>query len=112
MIFTTAGAWVRTLLNTNIYFLLMGNILCGIGQPFLLNASALLAATWFSESNRAFITTVASMANNMGSVIGALFPTFFITAGADPDTAKSEIQGQYLYQAIIASVILVPNFLF
>lgn len=78
----------------------------------MLNASALLAATWFSESNRAFITTVASMANNMGSVIGALFPTFFITAGADPDTAKSEIQGQYLYQAIIASVILVPNFLF
>lgn len=86
--FTCAGMWIKTLINISAYFLLVGNTLGGIGQPFFLNASALLAATWFSEGSRALVTTVASMANNLGNIFGSLFPTFFVKS-EDPTEIRS-----------------------
>ena len=45
--FTVAGAWVRTLANTSFTWVIVGQTLNGIGQPFILNSPAKIAAVWF-----------------------------------------------------------------
>ena len=46
-IFTTIGSWVRVGAYDNFWCILIGYTLAGIGQPFLINSPAKLAATWF-----------------------------------------------------------------
>jgi len=45
--FTTAGVWLRCFINLNFYTCLAGQIMMGIGQPFLYNAPALVTTNWF-----------------------------------------------------------------
>lgn len=39
IILTAIGTGIRSLVNVNFVFLFVGQILCGIGQPFMLNAT-------------------------------------------------------------------------
>ena len=44
---TAIGAAFRCLVSTNFYFVIAGQILCGIAQPFILNAPTKIAVRWF-----------------------------------------------------------------
>ena len=44
---TSLGAAIRCLVTTNFYFVIAGQILCGIAQPFILNAPTKIAVRWF-----------------------------------------------------------------
>ena len=44
---TSLGAAIRCLITTNFYFVIAGQILCGIAQPFILNAPTKIAVRWF-----------------------------------------------------------------
>ncbi len=88
---TVAGMWIKTLIKVSIWFFLIGNTFGGLGQPFFLNSSALLAATWFSEGGRAMATTIASMANNLGNIFGSIFPTFFVKEDDPKDVQRDAI---------------------
>ena len=78
IVLTGIGMWLKTLINVNVWFFMLGNTFGGLGQPFFLNSSSLLALTWFSDSSRALATTCASMANNVGNAVGSIFPTLFV----------------------------------
>jgi FLVCR family feline leukemia virus subgroup C receptor-related protein len=109
---TFIGMWIKTLIKVSKWFMLLGNTFGGLGQPFFLNSSALLAATWFSEQNRAMATTIAAMANNVGNVVASLFPTFFVSENNTKEENRDKIQEQYLYQAIMVSGVLLYNLIF
>ena len=47
IVLSTIGLWVRCFVNMNFYTLLVGQILMGIGQPFIFNAPALVTTNWF-----------------------------------------------------------------
>ena len=72
------GAWIRMLVNTNFNFLIAGQLLMAIGQPFMLSAPAKLAALWFGDNERALATTLGSLAAPIGAVMGFLLPLIFI----------------------------------
>lgn len=44
---TAAGCWVRCGSDIGFAWILAGQCLCAIGQPFLLNCPAKVAALWF-----------------------------------------------------------------
>ena len=44
---TSLGAAIRCLITYNLFFVIVGQILCGIAQPFILNASTKIAVRWF-----------------------------------------------------------------
>jgi MFS family permease len=50
-VLTTFGAGVRCLITTNFTFVILGQILCAIGQPFILNAPTKIAVRWFLPKN-------------------------------------------------------------
>lgn len=70
---------------------MLGNTFAGLGQPFFLNSSALLAVTWFGDSSRALATTCASMANNVGNAVGSIFPTLFVDNKMTPVELRAPI---------------------
>lgn len=70
--------WIKSLVNQNFNWVIIGQTLCAIGQPFILNAPAMVSGSWYAESGRAMATTIASSANPLGAAIGFVFPSFFV----------------------------------
>jgi len=58
--------------------LLLGQALCGLVQPVYVNASALLAATWFPVEQRDLATVIASMSNPVGTGVGQILPSSLV----------------------------------
>ena len=50
-VFTAVGAGFRCLITTHFAFVILGQILCAIGQPFILNAPTKIAFRWFLPKN-------------------------------------------------------------
>lgn len=50
-VFTAVGAGFRCLITTHFAFVILGQILCAIGQPFILNAPTKVAVRWFMPKN-------------------------------------------------------------
>jgi len=48
-IFTAIGSGFRCLISTHFAFIILGQILCAIAQPFILNAPAKIAIRWFNQ---------------------------------------------------------------
>ena len=41
------GSFLKAFLNTNIIFAYLGQILCALAQPLILNSTSKIASTWF-----------------------------------------------------------------
>ena len=50
-VFYSAGTLLYCLINHSYYFVIAGTVMLGIGQPFLLNCPAKVAAFWFFPRN-------------------------------------------------------------
>jgi fucose permease len=50
-VLTAIGAGFRCLVNTHFGFIIVGQLLCAIAQPFILNAPTKLAIRWFFPKN-------------------------------------------------------------
>ena len=49
-VFTSLGAAIRCLASTDFSFVIVGQILCAIAQPFILNAPTKIAIRWFTTN--------------------------------------------------------------
>ena len=50
-IFTVVGAGFRCFVTTHFAFVILGQVVCAIGQPFILNAPTKIAVRWFLPKN-------------------------------------------------------------
>lgn len=53
-VLTAVGAGFRCLITTHFAFVIVGQVLCAIGQPFILNAPTKIAVRWFLPKNVRF----------------------------------------------------------
>lgn len=98
-ILTLVGNWVRyagTRAGSHGYFgvVMFGQILIGLGQPFVLAAPTRYSDLWFTERGRISATALASLANPFGGALGQLIDPFWATK-------PSEVPNMVLYTAII-----------
>jgi MFS family permease len=99
------GNWIRyggTKAN-NFGVVMLGQLLIGFAQPFVLCAPTSYSNTWFSDAGRTTATAVSSLANPFGAALGQLI---------DPSwaTNPSDIPNMVLYISIISSVACIPSF--
>ncbi|CAO3619452.1 unnamed protein product [Mucor hiemalis] len=85
------GAWLRyfsTFVNdpTGRFALaIIGQTICAIGQPFILNVCTPYAALWFSANGRGTATMVGGVANSVGMAIASLIlPAIVVDASTVP----------------------------
>ena len=108
----TLGMGIKILINKGFWISIVGQILCGIAQPFLVNAPAKMAATWFAASERLTALTLCVTAVIIGAAIGFIFPVFFITDEDEGETFKHNVMMSLIAQAIIGAVITILTFIF
>jgi FLVCR family MFS transporter 7 len=82
---------------------MVGQILLGLAQPFVLAAPTRYSDLWFSPRGRVAATALASLANPFGGALGQLIDPFIATK-------PSDIPNLTLYVAIISSVATIPSF--
>ncbi|CAI2366185.1 unnamed protein product [Moneuplotes crassus] len=104
-----AGAWIRMFANYSFYFILVGQILMAMGQPFVVTAPPKIAGLWHSDNEQALGTTLGSLAQPIGAVLGFLLPLPFISdSDKDSPDGKSKMLFYILIQSIIITVISFP----
>ncbi|RUS32386.1 major facilitator superfamily domain-containing protein [Jimgerdemannia flammicorona] len=99
------GLW-RSRINTirlYIFLLRCWQILCGLAQPFILNAPTMYAAIWFTENGRATANMVGSISNPLGVAVADL-----IIPALVPDVSSYTFG--ILIVAIITTVVTTPVF--
>lgn len=82
---------------------MIGQILLGLAQPFVLTAPTHYSNLWFSPRGRCSATAIASLANPFGGALGQLINPFLVTS-------PSDIPNMTLYVAIITTAIVIPSF--
>lgn len=99
------GSWIKYGATSANSFpgVMVGQLLLGFAQPFVLASPTSYSNIWFSPRGRTAATAVASLANPFGAALGQLISPFW----ADK---PSDIPNMVLYVSIISSVACVPAF--
>lgn len=78
------GVGLRMLVNHGFAWVIVGQVVAGIGRPFILNCQAKISANWFSSKVRGKVTQILTLVLNVSLVIGILIPGVFFR-GYKPD---------------------------
>ena len=78
IVLTNIGLWLRCLINYSFMWVIIGQTVLAIAQPFTYNAPAKLSANWFGDRERLYSTSVAVNANTLGIAIGYFVPVLFV----------------------------------
>jgi FLVCR family feline leukemia virus subgroup C receptor-related protein len=70
------GVGLRMLVNKGFGWVIAGQVISGIGRPFILNCQAKISANWFSAKSRGKVTQILTLVLNCSLVIGILIPGF------------------------------------
>jgi len=74
--------------------LLLGQTLCALGQPLLVNLTSEMGAEWFPPSERPLAAMVSSLMNFIGSSLSFMLPTMIVTEGAQ---SLERVQEEVIY---------------
>lgn len=68
------GLGIRLLVNQGFFIVIIGQIVAGIGRPFILNCQTKIAGNWFDAQNRGSITQLLTLILNVSLIIGIFIP--------------------------------------
>eukprot|EP01101_Sappina_pedata_P012052 TRINITY_DN8216_c0_g1_i1.p2 TRINITY_DN8216_c0_g1~~TRINITY_DN8216_c0_g1_i1.p2 ORF type:complete len:734 (-),score=126.68 TRINITY_DN8216_c0_g1_i1:14-2215(-) len=106
IVMSIAGAWLRGCGGPSGFWLVMlGQCLAAVGQPFVLNATAIVAANWFPPGERTLATTICSIAAPIGAGIGFLVPPALLSG-------SMSMRSMLLIEAGIATALMVLPLVF
>ncbi|ERF76796.1 hypothetical protein EPUS_08981 [Endocarpon pusillum Z07020] len=99
------GNWIRYggTRAGNFGAVMLGQILVGLAQPFVLSAPTRYSDVWFSAKGRVSATAVASLANPFGGALAQLINPLWASR-------PSDIPNMILYVSIICTIACVPSF--
>lgn len=114
VICTMAGAWIRVFVNKSFLFVLLGQLISSLGQPFIVNSPAKVAALWFNEENRVKATTFLSIVGPIGIGVGFLIPGLVMGDNnlLSNEEKKERVYNIMFYEALILSILNVPTLFF
>lgn len=103
------GAWIRYL-STFVHestgklaLAMFGQVICAIGQPFILNVCTPYSALWFSAKGRGTATMVGGIANAIGMAIADIIIPLIVSD-------SSQVSLGFLVIACITTGITLPVF--
>jgi len=97
-------------------FLLAGQALCALAQPFVCNTPAKVAGDWFPAEEQNVAVTIASLINPLGNALGQVVPSLLVACSRRSTHShhvyskcpKEHIQGFFTLlasQAVITAVM-------
>ncbi|MHA1720255.1 MAG: MFS transporter [Promethearchaeota archaeon] len=83
---------IRGIFANNFIIVLISQIMCAIGQPFVLNAFTKLAANWFPEKEKATASGLGTISMFFGIIIGMMLPEI-LNIGNNPKIIPNLLLG-------------------
>jgi len=107
IILTAIGAWVRAggYNEQTAWVVMLGQTLAALGQPFILNATPIVAANWFPSGERTIATTICSAASPVGAGLGFLLSPMLLPKDTD-------MTNMLLGEAAISTGLMILPLLF
>jgi FLVCR family feline leukemia virus subgroup C receptor-related protein len=68
------GTALRLFVNDAFAWVIIGQVVAGIGRPFILNCQAKISANWFRSDTRGGVTQILSLVLNVSLIIGIFIP--------------------------------------
>lgn len=68
------GVGLRLLINEAFAWVIVGQVIAGIGRPFILNCQAKISANWFTSDTRGGVTQLLTLILNVSLIAGILIP--------------------------------------
>lgn len=68
------GISLRLLVNQAFAWVIVGQVIAGIGRPFILNCQAKIGANWFTAEVRGGVTQFLTLILNVSLIIGIFIP--------------------------------------
>lgn len=84
---------------------------CAIGQPFLLNSFTKVSTNWFAEEEKALATSLGTMFVLLGALLGMLITPFLLTIPTGETEAIDPTMALYIYGGI-AVTLMIAYFVF
>lgn len=82
------GTALRMLVNQSFAWVIVGQVIAGIGRPFILNCQAKISGNWFTAEKRGGITQLLTLVLNVSLIIGIFIPGIIFSGYKilDPET--------------------------
>ena len=75
-----------------------------------INLAAKISAVWFKDENRAKITTICVISNNLGVMFGIIFHTFFIDDNSQGKEYQTQFEKYVFAEFILTTILCLPTF--
>ncbi|CAD8109988.1 unnamed protein product [Paramecium primaurelia] len=114
VILTILGCAIKLLINqAGFTVLIIGQVLCGIGRPFILNSQASMAMSWFHPKTRIMIITLLNVVNTLSLVVsaqlpGIIFKGYKLNDDTEYEDGKEKMQNLCLLEFYV-SLAIVPS---
>ena len=111
------GAAVRMFVNDSFAWVIVGQVIAGIGRPFILNCQAKIGASWFQADKRAAVTQLLTLVLNVSLIAGIFIPgivfgKYVPSTDLDNSVGRDHTFKLMMVEFVMALICLVPNIIF
>ena len=107
------GGCVRILMNEHFAFVLLGQVILGIGACFVVNTILQFCFNWFHPLNRPIYLSIISIMNIFGGGIGNTIPILFVSEEEnDVGVIRDQVYEYNLKMGCVGIGLCVLNLLF
>lgn len=68
------GVSLRLLINQGFWLAIVGQVVAGIGRPFILNCQTKISSNWFTAETRGSVTQFLTLVLNVSLILGIFVP--------------------------------------
>lgn len=68
------GVSLRLLINHGFWIAILGQVIAGIGRPFILNCQTKISSNWFTAETRGGVTQLLTLVMNVSLILGIFIP--------------------------------------
>ena len=108
----TLGMGVKMLGNWNFYMIIAGEVIAGLGGPFVQNGIGNFADHWFEGPKRGICTSILSTMNPIGTMVGFVYPFIFVSTKGTVTQQRNQINQYFLSHVVFTGALLIICILF
>jgi MFS family permease len=98
-IITVIGLWLRILIDSSFYYIIVGSFIASLGRACSTHAPPKIALKWFLPKNRPMMSSILLISAPLGYVVGYGMTIMYITTDKDTpyETTKDEMKKLILH---------------
>jgi FLVCR family MFS transporter 7 len=114
LILQVLGCYLRTITTDDVFYMVVGQSLIAMGNPFVTNSLSKVSNQWFTSQKRVKLTSIMSSSYMFGLSFGFLLTSLVwsVEVLEDAQSIKNKIDTLLFLNSLLCFLIALPVFLF